>query len=330
MFGAHFCRPSLVRDRKFLPFVRLTKIPSAHPMKKRRTVFVLSLLALIPVVAEVAVRFSGISDFPIYQANEKIGYIPAPSQSGEFLRRNHWQFNSKSMGAPEFSPSRAKDTLLIGDSIVLGGNPYREEDRLGPKLAAALKNPVWPISAGSWALRNELKYLKLHPEVVQEIDEFIFIINSGDFDEASSWSCERTHPRARPIWSTLYVFKKYVWDWEDCGTIPLELTVPKGSWKADLREFLTNEQVRNKPISFFLYPNKEEMEGGDKSFLEYHSAEVLIEAKASNSVVSIFSVAKDARWRPTFYRDGIHPTIEGTRILADIIASPASGSALSK
>ncbi|MGU5731348.1 hypothetical protein ACV1DR_20970 [Aeromonas jandaei] len=118
-------------------------------------------LALI----EIGIRISGIIDFPLYDADNHIGYIPKPNQSGSFLRTHDWQFNSLSMGATEFRPTdKDTDTLLIGDSIVLGGNPYKQGDRLGPQLQLIHGGNVWPISAGSWALRNELVYLNLHPE----------------------------------------------------------------------------------------------------------------------------------------------------------------------
>ncbi|MDP1125438.1 hypothetical protein Q5O12_28365, partial [Klebsiella pneumoniae] len=78
-----------------------------------------------------------------------------------------WQFNSLSMGSGPFFPSSDIDTLLIGDSIVLGGNPYRQQDRLGPVLQMDSKHAVWPISAGSWSISNELIYLKDHPDVLK-------------------------------------------------------------------------------------------------------------------------------------------------------------------
>lgn len=289
--------------------------------------FVIAGLALL-VLIEVAVRVSGITDFPLYDVNAEIGYIPKPSQAGDFLRTNHWEFNSKSMGAPEFTPSDAVDNLLIGDSIVAGGNPYRQEDKLGPQLSKVLQQPVWPISAGSWGLRNELTYLKLHPEVLEKSDRLIFVLNSGDFDIASSWSCEKTHPRTYPIWASLYVFRKYVWDWAECGNVPKELLVAKGSWKPELRQFLSRDQIRAKQVVFFLYPDRDEL-SGHKSLkdLEAHALEII---NLSTVQVSIFSIGRDARWKPEFYKDGIHPSVEGIRVLAEVIGAPTANATLHK
>lgn len=284
------------------------------------------------VVAEIAVRLSGLTDFPIYRADNVIGYIPAPSQSGDFLNRHHWRFNELSMGAGTFAPSpTVQDTLLIGDSIVLGGNPYHEEDRLGPQLQRILGGHVWPISAGSWALRNELIYLDRHPDVVTATDRLIFVLNNGDFGEASSWRCEATHPRARPISSVLYVFRKYIWDWVGCDAGPPDnLTVPQGDWRHELEQFLNRQDVRNKSVDIFLYPDQAEMQRQRPlTDLEAHAQEIRRAVSDDRpGHLAIYSVARDARWQASLYRDGIHPTVAGTRVLAQIVASPDKTSAL--
>lgn len=116
-------------------------------------------------IAEGSVRALGLVDFPLYDANAQIGYIPAANQQGSFLNKNDWQFNALHMGAPAFAPDPARDVLLVGDSLVYGGNTYRQPERLGPALQTLLQErgggQVWPISAGSWALRNELAYMRL-------------------------------------------------------------------------------------------------------------------------------------------------------------------------
>jgi len=86
-----------------------------------------------------SVRAFGAVDFALNQADAQISYIPAANQQGSFLNKNRWQFNALHMGAPAFAPNPARDVLLVGDSVVYGGNPYAEPDRLGPRLAAALQ-----------------------------------------------------------------------------------------------------------------------------------------------------------------------------------------------
>ena len=43
------------------------------------------------------------------------------------------------MGAPAFAPNPLRDVLLVGDSVVYGGNAYRQLQRLGPTLQAQLQ-----------------------------------------------------------------------------------------------------------------------------------------------------------------------------------------------
>lgn len=271
---------------------------------------------------EIGARVCGISDLPLYVANGEIGYLPQPSQAGSFLRRSDWQFNSQSMGATEFAPTGSVDNLLLGDSIVFGGNHYRRDDRLGPQLSRMSGQAVWPVSAPGWSLRNGLAYLRLHPEVVEASDRIIFVVNSGDFARASSWSCERIHPRSRPISHALFALRRYVYDWDDCGSTPQALLVPDGSWKAELERLVAGVRQRGTPVMFFLYPDRAELTDEEALATKLESlAGELLGREFSN--VSVFSVGRDPRWTAEMYRDEIHPTSEGNRVLAQIIASPS-------
>ena len=96
-------------------------------------------LSLSTAVAEGCVRALWMVDFALYEANAQIGYIPAANQQGSFLNKNDWQFNALHMGAPAFAPNPARDVLLVGDSLVYGGNAYSQSQRLGPTLQAQLQ-----------------------------------------------------------------------------------------------------------------------------------------------------------------------------------------------
>jgi len=281
-------------------------------------------LLLFFLVLEILTQVTRIADFPLYEANNKIGYIPQKNQKGRFLWTHDWKFNEYHMGADTFKPTNAEDVLLIGDSIVLGGNPLKERERLGPTLQRKMNLAVWPISAGSWGMRNELIYLNNNPEVVKNIDTFIFVWNSGDFDKASSWSCEGTHPKKAPISAFLYVFQKYIYRFQGCtGEIKPEFLVPNGDWHKELRAFMNSAIMKNKKVSAYLYPdiNEERDVSLIKEKLDSHINEI-----HEAGVLNIVSIGHDSRWNIKNYRDGIHPSGKGNEFLADIISKPEAQS----
>src|SRR5437899_1649918 len=121
-------------------------------MKTFRTLKVTALgLAAVLIATEIGVRLSGVVDFPVYAVDNEIGYIPKPSQSGSFLHKNAWVFNDRSMGtASPWDPSKRPNILFIGNSIVMGGNPYDQKDKLGPLTQQGIGEnyAIWPIAAG--------------------------------------------------------------------------------------------------------------------------------------------------------------------------------------
>lgn len=133
-------------------------------------------------------------DFPLCEANAQIGYIPAANQQVSFLNKNDWQCNGLHTGAQSAAGGQQRGALLQRSP------PFRA---LGPTLQARLQEregaQVWPISAGSWALRNKLAYMRLTPHVPACVNRIVFVLNTGDFGaEASSWRCELTHRRTQP------------------------------------------------------------------------------------------------------------------------------------
>lgn len=296
-------------------------------MNRRALRFAIAL-ALLVGTAELLLRVMGMVDFPLYDADARIGYIPKASQEGSFLRRNTWVFNELSMGtARHFDPAAARqDMLLVGDSIVLGGNTLPQERKLGPLLEAAQVRRVWPIAAGSWALRNELRYLRDHPEVSRSVGHIMLVLNSADFGNASSWSCELTHPRQRPGLAVLYIAQKYIYDWAPCGATPSALTVPAGDWRQELRELVEDGLVRPENTTLVLYPTRKEVEDPAlmRRALESRRTEL---SAVMGPRIRFISVGFDPRWKADLYRDDIHPSPQGYEVLAKTLAANAqSGS----
>jgi hypothetical protein len=283
----------------------------------RKFFIFISATLISACVAEFANNMAGLVDFPLYDANNQIGYIPKPNQAGSFMTTNDWAFNELSMGtARKFSPDDNKiDVLLIGDSIVYGGNPYKKDERLAPQLERVSGRTVWPISAGSWGLQNELQYLRDHPLVLDGVDQVVFVLNSGDFDLPSSWSSEMSHPRTHPPLALVYLLNKFVIK-PKYTTLP-EMKVPSRDIMADLEAF---SQRWNKPFTVFLYADKQQSQ--DPALWEVAFSEPLkLLRGAAIPQMTIVDGRPLSKMIPDDYRDAVHPVPSANIKLATAIAS---------
>jgi hypothetical protein len=168
------------------------------------------LVVLIACLVEIGIRESGLVDFPIYTIDGEIGYTPKANQAGRFLGKNAWVFNDRSMGIDRpWQPDESENTLLIGNSVVLGGNPYDQKDKLGPLIQHDMgqQDAIWPIAAGGWTNVNETIFLERHPEVVAATRFFVWEFMAGGLSKATKWEGDYIWPRERPLWATWYVFR---------------------------------------------------------------------------------------------------------------------------
>ena len=202
--------------------------------------------------------------------------------------------------------------------MVFGGNLYRQNEKLGPQLQSALPQPaqVWPIAAGSWALRNELAWLSANLGVVEQMSAIVLVVNSGDFAEASSWSCELTHPTHKPAFALGYLFEKYVYTFRPCdGLTPSALKVPPGDLRKELQVFLSG---RADKVLFAWYPDKAEQADVTLRKATQDAQLALLQSAGANPK-NLVSIADDKRWTAAIYKDGIHPLPEGNQVLAQVL-----------
>lgn len=273
-------------------------------------------VGLLAAMAEVGLRLLGFGDFPLYDANPVIGYIPKANQHGSFMGDHDWRFNSLHMGSDEFKPGARRNVLLVGDSLVYGGNTYQQAQKLGPTLERKMGDDtrVWPIGAGSWSINNELTWLTQHPEVVRQMDDIVFVLNSADLeDHSSSWRCETTHPRQHP-WSVLVYQAMKQKRWEACADIPPGLAVPDRSWRTALTSWMQSPPVQGKRVHFILYPTVDELRSGARPVLP--SMQRKLQELGLDDAVDIGS---SADWHQDLYQDGIHPKPIGNEVLARLI-----------
>jgi lysophospholipase L1-like esterase len=286
-----------------------------------------AVLAL--VVAELGLRAFGVIDFPLYDADPRIGYIPRASQSGVFLGRNHWEVNEKSQGSPPWQPNRRTDLLLLGDSIVWGGNPLDQPQKLGPTLQRTLPDTdVWSAAAGSWGVPNEVEYLDRFPDVVQASEIVVWVINTGDLNERSQWASELTHPRHHPASALLYMAQKYalprVQAWLPApGSTPAPEQSPAAPPIFPETEALFRARLQDlaaaRRVLVVVWPERAAAAGADPA-LGVHRNFVDHVTRLLPPGVLLLD-AGDGPPSAALYRDGIHPSAAGNEWLAQRIAA---------
>ena len=241
-------------------------------------------------------------NFPLYNADSVVGYWPKPNQQGILFGTHDWIFNDRSMGLREnFSGSGKFDLLIVGDSVVYGGNPFRQQDKLAPIIARETDWSVWPLSAGGWALQNELSFLDRNADAVQQADAIVFVLNSGDFEGPASWKSEIAHPRSYP--------QSYLWYAIQKCCFALDLKPPSGLRVADRdvllmwRKFGASHKL---PIVVIAYP----------SLVQEHD-DCRWVPKEFRSIGVWYCYRDLDPQAAQYYRDGIHPSVSGNARLAN-------------
>lgn len=280
-------------------------------------------------MTEFAVRLSGVVDFPTYSVDDRIGYIPKPNQSGSFLHTHAWVFNDRSMGTSSpWNPARRPSILLIGNSIVMGGNPFDQKDKLGPLMQQRIGDEyaVWPIAAGGWTNVNEMVYLARNPDVGPSARFFVWEYMGGGLSTLAQWHGDYVFPHERPLWASWYAFRRYIWPHlyhEHMSELP-----PVGAPDpAQVKRFeaavagLCRGIRPQCPGLLFLYPVRTELLQARQGH-EWLKERAEIGHIARDNGLSILDISKRPEWNEDLYRaDGVHPTVQGNVALAAILSS---------
>ena len=99
-------------------------------MKKKFLLKNFTRLVFVIICLELIVRFLGIANGPLRLANKELGYIPQANQEGRFLY-NHWTFNDLHMNSRNNFSYIGNEILILGDSVVWGGNRLDQKERIG-------------------------------------------------------------------------------------------------------------------------------------------------------------------------------------------------------
>lgn len=281
------------------------------------------------ITVEVAVRALGWVDFPVYAMDAEIGYYPQPNQAGSFLGKNRWVFNDRSMGIEKpWQPSDRTDVLLIGNSVILGGNNYDQPDKVTPQMQKHVTEQctIWPVATGGWGTVNEYRFLDRHPDIVGGADFFIWEIMAHQMAGAQGWTRETAIPTHHPWWATGHVVRKLLHDNFPQWTLPTPRpqTVSHEELDHYYRQFeaMLTRLERNagrKPAGIiFLYPDRQQLQGARQGLEWLADREKFVNIASAHGLVLI-DITRYPQWTDAMYRDQVHPTAQGNAVLATIL-----------
>ena len=271
------------------------------------------------VIAELATRISGIVDFPVYQRSGEIGYFLTASQHGKFLGRNRWFVNADGFNNDQPFTATHPYTVLVGDSVVYGGNPVDYADRIGTISSELAQQNVWTAALGGWSLYNELAYISARKQIISQADHLVFVFDNGDLEGLASWGGEFIHPTAHPMLAFPYALKRYLIprlfnlnSTPELPAIPQPVSHNKSlDWQRQLDDLLAYYPGK---IMFVLYPDQETC--ARTNLWQDQTREIRQYIARHQDRIFILDVQQIKGWDAGDYRDGIHPNSKGDQLLA--------------
>ena len=224
-----------------------------------------------------------------------------------------------------WDPIKRQNLLLIGNSIVIGGNPFDQKERLGALIEKDLngKYDVWPIAAGGWSNVNEIVYLNRNPDVVSHANFFVWEYMDGGLSGLSQWGSDYIFPRSHPVWASWYAFRRYILP--NVVSVNTNELPPTGSSTAQNQTDFETTISRLSGVTgggiLFLYPTKNDYLSAKQGH-EWLADRPELERIAQSNNLMIVDIARSDDWNAAMYRgDGVHPTAQGNAVLAHLLTT---------
>jgi hypothetical protein len=293
--------------------------------RRRRVKIALACLTVIAISSEIGLRLLGAGSYPLYDIDDEIKYIPSANQHGTYFNRYAWHFNDRHMASRfNWSAEKHPNLVLVGNSIVLGGNTSKHDEKLGALLEKELMGRyiVWPVAAGGWSNVNEMAYLDRNADVLQNADAVIIEFMEGGLSLTAPWPGYDVFPDERPWLLTAHIVRE-MWlsllaqkTFRDFGSLP-QFGVPD---KHELERFrtLVTTIVKERKLVIFLYPTVTNLRNQSQWQRAIAPVMELCRVRAAKCV----DIAQVPAWNESaYFGDGVHQTAKGTKILASILAS---------
>lgn len=305
----------------------------------RRLCVVLPIVALLGVTGtEVFLRERYGLGSPVLMMSDRVTeYRAVPNQHMVRLG-NHVDYNSYSMRSIDFPKvkidSRERRVLMIGDSVINGGNQTDQSQiatsllqrRLNRKLGVPVI--VGNISAGSWGPENELGYLQKFGTF--DADQIVIVISDHDATDEIGTLPTEERVTSRTYWFAIgEAFDRLFPSIRGLSTAsdPLPTIGQQAPCLGAFEEMLRLAQSATaKPAIVAFHPEREQVDSpidspGHKKLREICARYGIEPIELRNEYRRAFDAGQDP------YRDSIHPNAFGQKAMADAIA-PALEAAL--
>ena len=292
-------------------------------------------LLLVTLGVELWLRRAyGLGQPPLYMADARMGYRLAPNQS---LRRfgQRIEINQYSMRSGVIHPARSQTCLrilLLGDSVANGGwwtdQPQILSQQLEDALQAAPPEPFQQVqvlnaSANSWGPRNQLGYVVRFG--LFEAQLVVVLMNTDDLFAIAPTSLpvgrDRAYPRRRPL--ALWELVSRLLPLRPLPAYEALLAAPGdrlgGNLEA-LRQLHHQVQDRGSQLLVAMTPLKREIVSQPRDY-EIKARHRLSTFLSALGVPYLDLLPPLARYpQPSLlYRDHIHPSPEGYRLISQIL-----------
>lgn len=309
-----------------------------HLLRNRWSASAIAAAAAI-LTAEIICRFGfGLGDPPLEISDPACGYRFSPSQVvGRFGNRVSYDANSARGVDADLPNAQVWKTLVIGDSVLNGGSLTDDQDTATEVLNGLAYNQhgrtlrFLNLSAGSWAPPQQLGYLNAYGAL--GADAVVMVLSSHDALGLAKGD-KSPFPTEKPWTATEELVLRYLMGyrrhfftsapagWQaDAADVPSDVAAsddPTATSIWCLKQIVALCRRENLPLSVVLWPNRSEAatKQWDKTadrFFETLSVEKVPCVDLMPQIIA----TPDCE--ATIYRDGIHPTPTGQRLVAGAV-----------
>ncbi|MGV3558408.1 hypothetical protein [Larkinella arboricola] len=283
-----------------------------------------TFLALL-VITELVSRYYGFNNYPLFEESKEFEYIHRPNQDVR-IYQNHFITNEYSMRSGPVSKDDTLVVLLIGDSVINGGNQVDHNDLASTLLENRLskelnkKVRVLNISSYTWGPDNVYAYLKKYGTF--SADLIVMVNNSGDaFDNMTfekRVGVKPNFPEKNYALACLGLFDR---GWSMIAgkfkkRVPEERSVRSKEFDPGFENINSLATRLNVPLLVYLHATTQEMD--EKKYSAEGQLILDFFAKKNRKVIKELDLPLDKN----FYVDEIHFNAKGQHFMSDNLYNP--------